>query len=685
MMADGSVSQATRLGKFRCPLGDDALVLMRFQGEEGINRLGSFEVEVMSPGRAVDLNALLGLHGTVLLNTLQHGPRHFDGIMTEAEVVGERLGDWLYRLTLRPWFWLTDLRKNQRIFHAKTAPQIISAVLAEHGFVHDPRLTQSYEPIEYVVQYDETDFAFVCRMMERAGISYHFEHVLQDHQMILTDTIEEFKVAPGAQRIFEPVEGQHRTTEEHFNMFSAGRQITTGRVKLTDYNFKTPTAAMVTDASGDAAHAKGDIESYEYPGDYLSQPTGRPVVRLRADQARATDGLFTARGDTASLAPGMRVGLKKHPDTALNNKNYLLVSAKHSYTAEKYKSGEPEGTPGDAYSGDFVFHPEAKPFVPQRITPFARVQGPQTAVVVGQGEIDCDEFGRILVRFHWDLNAEISMRCRVSQNWAGNGWGGMVIPRIGMEVLVEFLEGDPDKPLVTGCVYNGRNRVPYGLPENKTRSTFKTNTHQGEGYNELRFEDANGEEEVFMHAQKDHNTVIENDETHMIGHDRTKTVGNDQAEAVGHDKTISVANDHTETIGRDMTYKVGRNQIENYGKDHIHRVGNIHKQAIFADHLYEVGRNYEGEVAGKYTLDVGASITNNTAKHTLMAFEKMQVKGPGGKITIDASGITLEAATIFLKGNVIMGGSGSAQVPTLQLAANEGLPLCEECPPPEKA
>lgn len=182
-----------------------------------------------------------------------------------------------------------------------------------------------------------------------------------------------------------------------------------------------------------------------------------------------------------------------------------------------------------------------------------------------------------------------------------------------------------------------------------------------------------------MHAQKDHNTIIENDESHSIGHDRSKTVGNDQSESIGNDKTISVGHDHRETIGNDMFYDVGQSQQENYGKDHIHRVGNIHKQSIFADHLYETGRNFEGEVFGRFSLDVGESITNNTRRHTLMAFEKMQIKGPGGKLTIDASGITLEAANIRLKGNVTMGGSGGAQVPTLQMAAREGLPLCEEC------
>ncbi|MET3601896.1 bacteriophage T4 gp5 trimerisation domain-containing protein [Martelella mangrovi] len=219
--------------------------------------------------------------------------------------------------------------------------------------------------------------------------------------------------------------------------------------------------------------------------------------------------------------------------------------------------------------------------------------------------------------------------------------------------------------------------------------TIKNQTHKGKGYNELRFEDEKDSEEVFMHAQKDHNTVIENDESHSIGHDRSKSVGNDQSESVGHNKSISVGNDHTESIGQDarhnigqdVYYTVGRNQFDNYGKDRIETVGNILKQQVYADHLEEIGRNYEGSVAGTYKLDVGSTLTTNVSGlHKLMAGQKFEIAGPGGKITIDSSGITLEAPVINLKGAVNMGGSGSAQVPTLNLTANDALPLAEECP-----
>ena len=379
----------------------------------------------------------------------------------------------------------------------------------------------------------------------------------------------------------------------------------------------------------------------------------------------------------------MTVSLTGDQVPGVADQMYLCLSATHSYVSDAYGSGGADSD-GYAYSGSYVLMPGTAPLAPERKTDLPIVQGPQTAVVVGEGEIDCDEYGRILVHFHWDLEKAFSMRCRVSQNWASSGWGGMVIPRIGMEVIVEFLEGDPDKPIVTGCVYNGKNKVPYSLPANKTKSVFKTDTHQGSGFNELTFEDQKDQELIYMHGQKDQQTDILND--------RNKTIGRDQSESVGRDKTITVGQDHTESIGRDARHTVGRdviyevkqNQQEKYGKDHVHYVGNIHKQDIYADHIIKVGRNVVETVSGSFTLDATKSITNNTKTHTLMAFETFVIKGPGGKITIDASGITLEAAQINLKGNVSMGGGGGAQVPTLTGASNEALPLVEECLKPKE-
>ena len=670
--------QSERLGRLSTSLGADVLALLRFDGSDHLNELFEYRVEALATRDDLDFDALIGTHATVEIEAHDQ-MRPFDGIVTSARWAGVGENGHRYDLTLRPWFWLAGRRRNQRIFHNQTVVQILNELLGEYAGLGDPalqvKLTRDYPVLEYTVQYRESDLDFARRQMERHGISFHFTHAMGSHTLVLTD--DALSHASIGKRPFKRYDGHHHYEQEHFWDWAPERNLTTGAIRLTDYNFKTPTAAMEADRVGDAAHEQGQIESFDYPGDYPAQSVGKLVADLRTRQERGTDRRNRAVGDCVSLSAGQRLTLSgdKVPG---HGETFLCLSASHHFVSEAYGSGG-QGSDGYAFTGSYVLMPDTAPMAPPKRTPLAVVQGPQTAMVVGEGEIGCDEYGRILVRFHWDLAGAYSMRCRVSQNWAGNGWGGMVIPRIGMEVVVEFLEGDPDKPLVTGCVYNGRNSVPYDLPANKTVSTFKSDTHQGSGYNEFRFEDEKDREEVFMHAQKDHNTIIENDESHSIGHDRSKTVGNDQSESIGHDKTISVGNDHRENIGRDMYYDVGQNQQENYGRDHIHRVGNSHKQSIYADHLYEAGRNFEGEVFGRYTLDVGESITNNTKTHTLMAYQKMQVMGPGGKMTIDASGITLEAPTIWLKGNVIMGGSGGAQVPTLQMAAREGLPLCEEC------
>ncbi|MEO0865597.1 MAG: type VI secretion system tip protein TssI/VgrG, partial [Pseudomonadota bacterium] len=388
---------------------------------------------------------------------------------------------------------------------------------------------------------------------------------------------------------------------------------------------------------------------------------------------------IAAAGNVLMMGAGSLVVLTGDYLPGQTDNRFVCLKVKHSLRSQAYGT-EKKISEDEDYSGTYVMMPDTTPFRPERRTPLPIIHGPQTATVVGEGEIDCDEYGRILVHFPWDLDEAISMRCRVSQNWASKGWGGMVIPRIGMEVVVEFLEGDPDKPLVTGCVYNGNNDAPYSLPQNKTKSVFRTDTHQGEGFNELMFEDERDEELIFMHGQKDQQITILNDRGKDIGRDQAETVGRDKSISVGRDHTESIGQDASHTIGRDVIYNVGQNQIETYGKDHVHNVGNIHKQDIFADHLIQTGRDHKETVLGTYKLDVNQSITNNTKTHTLMAFDKFIIKGPGGKITIDAGGITLEAAKINLKGMVAMGGSGGAQVPTLKGAANEGLPLVEECP-----
>ncbi|MEO1347026.1 MAG: type VI secretion system tip protein TssI/VgrG, partial [Pseudomonadota bacterium] len=426
--------------------------------------------------------------------------------------------------------------------------EVLSAYVG-FGSPHlESRVTGDYPILEYTVQYGESDADFVRRQLERHGISWSWQHEAGNHTLVLTDASFSLPEIPGASRPYYGVGGFHQHDEEHFSLWSSGQRITTGAVRLTEYNFKIPMAAQEVGHMGDATHPGGDIESYDWPGDYLKQSEGQGVVNTRVEAERGQAPRHEAEGDVISLSAGWRVSLRGDEVPGATGKTFVCLKAQHRFRAQAYGTGESGGdeTP---YEGSYVLMPDDTPYRPEQRTVGPRVQGPETAVVVGEGEIDCDEHGRILCQFHWDLESAHTMRVRVSQSWASKGWGGMVIPRIGMEVIVEHLRGDPDKPIVTGCVYNGKNDAPYPLPEHKTRSTFKTDTHQGEGFNELRFEDESGQEKIYVHAQRDRNSKVENNQSERVNVNKV--------ESVGHDKASEIENNLLQAVGGSMDLRVG--------------------------------------------------------------------------------------------------------------------------------
>lgn len=672
--------QDARLGRLTTALGDDVLVLLRFEGTDHLNGLFTYRIDALSAAANLDFDALIGTHASIEIDSQAHGVRVFDGIVTEAKWNGVGENGYKYTLTLRPWLWIAGQRRNQRIFHNKTVVQILEELLSSYADLGDPALQTdlvgSYPVLEYTVQYRESDLNFATRLMERFGISFHFAHQPGSHALVLTDAIDSHPTVPGATRDFKPAVGAEQTGSEHFWEWHPARRMTTGAVRLTDYNFKTPHAAMEVSHTGDATHENGQTEAFDYPGDYLAQGAGNSVVGLRVNQARGQDARHRAIGDCTSLGAGMLLTLTGDQVNGIDGADYLCLSANHTYSSDAYGTGGAADTDGFAYVGDYVLMPTTAPLAPEQKTRVPVVQGPQTAVVVGEGEIDCDEYGRILVHFHWDLNKAYSMRCRVSQNWASKGWGGMVIPRIGMEVVVEFLEGDPDKPIVTGCVYNGNNTVPYDLPRHKTRSTFKTNTHQGEGFNELRFEDEKGREEVYVHAQKDRNEKTRNNHTERI--DRN------WVQSVGHDKSIVVEDDHDEIIGGNMTLSVGSAAVASTLQSKLSRFtqgigglatklrsgklpqlgrGNLvisteknrmDTTGMTATEMVGVAKNIL--VGGRIQLEAGSQIDLHSARMTevdsngttsISAAERVTVNCGESRLTMEADG------TIHLHGNTV--------------------------------
>ena len=623
--------------------GDDVMVLVRFEGSEGVNTLFEYRIEALSEDGDIDFNGKIGRNVSVIFKGLDGADRVFDGILTETQWLGVRDDLHAYQLILRPWLWILSRRSDCFIFHNKTVTEIIAEVFKRNPCSQfEDRTIGSYSPIEYCVQYRETDMAFVCRLMEKFGINYFFVYQEGEHKLILCDNNDNFDPAPGGSRPYVPLSGTDRRGGEVLTDWIPARHFTSGRVVYRDYNFKTPTADMEAEYNGTGSYEYAGQELYDYPGVYDKLSEGTPLATVQLQEEEGQDKRCYGTGNCVSLYPGTLMTLTEHRFDY--NKEYIVLSCQHSFTAQRYRSGG--GSSGETdYEGQFEFLDSSIPLRPPVVTRKAFVQGPQTAVVVGkQGEeIDCDEYGRILVRFFWDRKNDQSMRCRVAQNWAYKQWGGMIIPRIGMEVVVEFLEGDPDRPLVTGCVYNNDNMPPYLLPGNKTRSVFKTHSHKADGYNEIRFEDEAGEEEVWFHAQKYHNAVVGNNETLQVGANRHKSVGASQSESVATDKDIKVGGDHREEIGGEMSLTVGGARIEKIGMndsttvglDQLNRIGTSLMTTVGMDHGLKAGMDQYQEAGMNFHIKAGMSIT-------IEAGLSITLIVGGNYISISPAGISIE-------------------------------------------
>ena len=582
---DQSPHQTQRVAVLKTPLGPDVLNAVRFEGGEALSQLFEFTIDALGDRVSIDFNAAIGQNCTLSMEgkTVE---RHFCGVLVNAYSLGESASFNTYRLVLRPWLWLLSQTSDCRIFHDKTTPQIVQEVFSGRNFNDFTlRLTENYAPREYCVQYRETDLDFVCRLLEEDGIYFFFEHTDGKHTLVLADSKSSHQPIAGLPSLmYQPRIVSGRSDKESISEIVTDRALSTGKFVLNDYDYEKPSTAMKSEHANPTGYTRDNLEIYDYPGRYTETSDGDRFARVRLEAVQALDYRRTAAGDAPALVPGALTRLVDHPDPA-DNIEFLVVECRHSFSMQDYRSN-PGGVPsgGEPYAGSYIFQPSDRPFRALARTPKTRVQGPQTAKVVGASgeEIDVDELGRILVRFHWDRREDQSRRVRVAQTWAGSGWGSIMIPRIGQEVVVEFLEGDPDQPLVVGAVYNGERDVPYTLPANKTKGGVKSNSSKGgSGYNELVLEDKKGAEEIGIHAQKDLNITVLNSETREIGErfpsptgqaSRSTTLkkGDDELKLDTGSQTIDVAMDQNVKAGKEvvieagmkLTLKVGGSSIE---------------------------------------------------------------------------------------------------------------------------
>lgn len=570
-MAD-SLSQDERDGALATPMGKDVLVLARFDGTEGLGELFEYRIEALSTQANIDFNGLIGLNLSVHLKTVDAVGRDFSGVLVEARWIGKRGELYLYRLVLRPWLWLLSRTSDCRIFSSMKVTDIILQVFKDRGFTDFRNATtESYPTLEYCVQYRESDLNFVCRLMEEYGIYYFFEYEKGDgssptkHTLVLADAKSCHKPTPGLDSVaYLPRTDTLRRDKQQFDDWSTYRGLQSGKFVLNDYDYEKPSANLVADAEHSGGYAHGSMEIYDYPGDYDDQGEGKTLAKVRLDADQAKDQRRTGLGYAPSLTPGYTTKRTSVDGPSSEDVEYLLLRCTHSYGDQTYESQGGYSGSVATYVGAYELASSDRQFRSPLLTRKSIIQGPQTAKVVGQQgeEIDVDKEGRILVQFFWDRKKKSSRRVRVGQLWAGHYQTSLFIPRIGDEVVVHYLEGDPDRPLVVGAVYNGNNTVPVDLPANKTKSGIHTDSSKGHnGHNTFSFEDKAGEEYIKLRAQKDLNAHVLHDETRNVDNDQEETIGNNLTQKVGSNQTINVANTYSLTAGMEISLTVGQSSI----------------------------------------------------------------------------------------------------------------------------
>jgi len=543
------------------------------EGTEEISRLYEFRLMLASENGSISPQSIVGKRVTVsILQSDGQTARYFDGFVSHFAKLPRRpphRAFYEYEIKMVPWLWFLTRTTNCRIFQEKTVPEVIEQIFQDYGFggQFQDQTAGTHNPWTYCVQYRETAFNFVSRLMEKEGIFYFFKHENGKHTMILTDQISDFKNCEFQATVgMEPAKG-YSGDKDTVGLWERHYQYRSGKWAQNDYNFETPTTSLLANESTVLEIENStNYELFDYPGVYDNKGDGASLTKLRMEEVEA--GYNTARGESKcrSFASGFKFTLENHEQKE-ENQEYVLLSVTHSASQGALYGGESSELA--SYQNSFECFPSSVQFRPERITPHHIVHGTQTAVVVGprDEEIYTDQYGRVKVQFFWDRlgqkDEKSSCWIRVSQPWAGKNWGAVWIPRIGQEVVVDFLEGDPDRPLIVGRVYNEQQTVPYSLPDNSTQSGFKSRSSKGGGssdFNELRFEDKTASEEIHIQAQKDMTILVKHDETTTINNNRTEQVGQNETGNIGQKREWTTGTDDNLTVGNNQTTNVS-NQI----------------------------------------------------------------------------------------------------------------------------
>jgi len=626
----------TRRVTIQTPLGQ-ALQFRQLRGHEGLSELYALDIDLLSTDKSIDAKALLGKSATVVVETDGGGKRYIDGLVSRFGLQGQDHSLYSYKLTLRPWLWLATLRSDFRIFQFKTVPDIIQDVLGLYGQPFKLKLSRGYRAWDYCVQYHESDFDFVARLCEHEGIYYHFQHAAGQHTLVFADDIEAgHDPLPGGATIpFHPPEKVAVAEQECILTWQVLQDVHPGRHYNDDYDFKKPKADLSNMRQTPPGHANDKYEQYEWPGGYTEFADGETYARVRLEQQLSPRHIARATSNRRELGPGYTLTLTNHPRED-QNQDYLILAVHYEFQ-ENPQVSEGSGGSGSQQKFSLVLQPKSVIYRPQRKTPKPRTHGPQTAIVVGPAgeEIWVDQYGRVKVQFHWDREGKMdensSCWVRVSTAWAGPKFGAVFTPRIGMEVIIDFLNGDPDYPILTGCVYNATNMPPWGLPDNATQSGWLTRSSKGGApgagqkngagdANAIRFEDKAGQEQLWLHAQKDQLTEVEHDEDKWVGNDRRKTIDGNE--------TNVVHKNRTETVGINESVTIGANRSVNIGGSKTETVGGAKAETIAAAKALTIGAAYQVTVGAAMNETIGA------AKFTEVGAASAEIVGADKSIAV---------------------------------------------------
>jgi len=707
-------AQAVREFEVETPLGEDKLLFSRMIFREELSGLFRCELNLLSEDNAVDFDQILGKECAVRIDAGKPGERFVHGYCNALSQVGtitvpdgagteRRLAH--YEASLVPWLWFLTRTSDCRIFQTKPVPDIIQAVFDDNGFSnHRLELRAQYPKLEYCVQYRETDLHFVSRLMEQYGIYYYFEHTRSSHTLVLADAPSCHAPCPQPTLRFVPKHEQIVGSPGVVQSWSVQRSVKPGSYALRDYNFEKPKpkdiAGLEATDSQQNLHANADWEMYDYPGEYTVKAEGDTLARIRLEEIQADFETAAGTTDSRSVSVGATFQLESHPRSD-QNAEYLVLAATHMARTNLYASGNAGGEA--TMTTNFEAIPSAVAYRPRRRTPKPSIAGPQTAVVVGpEGEeIHVDEHGRVKVQFHWDRYGEYdensSCWIRVSESWAGRKWGAVFTPRIGQEVIVEFLEGDPDRPIITGRVYNAVQQPPYPLPDRKTVSTVKTlSSADGKGWNELRFEDKKGEEQIFLHSERNFEQRTRHDHLEWTGGDKHVIIGEENYdgeqkrslhELVHGEHHQKVVGDHVEHVGGSYKLLVGDGDGDGHadiivrgdskrtveGEEHHKAVMNLN-QSVGQSHSLDVAQDIHHKAGMNYALDAGMNLHIKAGMAVVIeAGAQVSLKVGGNFVDITPAGVAINGTTVLINSGGAAG-SGAGSSPTAPTDAAQAQP-----------